>query len=183
MSQYIQVATPVEKTYQSNSALTEILIFLGKKYKEKHHGFYVQMRRDYSVGLDFIAKKCGKGYKTTIRNLNYSKRELTMFHTSYRNWKFHKTKAMKFFKKLYYVLKAFNTDDAVWVLFDQLYNEISSSLYIEKRGSHVISCPYHSALNQARNDNRYSYAERESIARITHSFSTYDKLYYVEESI
>jgi len=177
MSQFIQVATPVGKTYQSNTALTSILIFLGKKYKEKHRSVYIQMRRDYNVGLDYIAKKCGKGYKTTIRNLNNSKRASTIFHASYSNWKFHKTKAATFLKRLYTVLKKYNADGSVWSQFDLLYSKLSKSFYIEKRGSHIISCPYYSALNQALNDTRNSYSDRKSLARITSSFSSYDKLY------
>ena len=183
MSQYIQVATPVGKTYQSNTALTYILIFLGKKYKEEHRSLYVHLRRDYNVGLDYIAKKCGKGYKTTIRNLNNSKRARTIFYASYSNWKFHKTKATTFLKRLYSVLKKYNADGAVWTQFDLLYDELSESFYIEKRGSHIISCPYYSALNQAQNDNRYSYSDRKSLARITRSFSSYDKLYPANDGI
>lgn len=182
MSQYIQIATPAGKTYHSNTALTKILIFLGRKYKEIHRSFYVQIRRDYSVGLDFIARKCGKGFKTTIRNLNNSKQEVTIFHASYSRWKFHKIKARKFFRVLFSVLKEYNADGEVWAQFDNLFSEVSKSFYIEKRGSQIISCPYHSALNQAQNDNRYSYDDRKRIASITRSFSSYDYLYPGKES-
>lgn len=183
MSQYIEVATPAGKNYKSNAALTNILIFLGQKYKESHRSILVQIRRDYYVGLDYIAKECGKGYKTTIRNLNKSERAYTMFNANYSNWKFHKTKAAKFFKKLYSVLKDYKADDAVWLQFDSLYNELSQSFYIERRGSHIISCPYYSALNQSQNNPRYSDSEQKSLARVKRSFSSFDKLYLTKDGI
>lgn len=83
MGQYIPVSTPADKTYQRNRALTHVISFLGEKYKENHNGIIIQMQSDYKVGMDYIDRKCGKGFKTTIRNLMNSTRKMTMFNAGY----------------------------------------------------------------------------------------------------
>ena len=180
MGQYISVSTPPDKIYQQNSALTKIISCLGKKYKENHSGIFVQMQSDFKVGMDYINKKCGKRYKTTIRNLISSKRKTTVFSAGYRNWKFHRHKTEKAFHILYRVLKKLNADDEIWALFDYLYAGISGFLPIEKCGGHVISYPYKAALNQAKNGNQYSQEEKKAISRIESAFQAYDSLYYAK---
>ena len=177
MSRYIDVATPTGSNYLSNNALTEILSFLGRKYKETHTGIYVRRRSDFAVGLHYIAKKCGRWHKTAIKNLIYSKRKCTYFNIEYQNWRFHKAKAKKFFDTLYMVLNKLNAPNDVWIQFKQLYNTVSRSFPIDKRGSHVISYPYRDELNQIENDRRYSSDDREVITRINRAFSAYDQLY------
>lgn len=178
MGQYIPVSTPADKTYQRNRTLTHVISFLGEKYKENHNGIFIQMQSDYKVGMDYIDRKCGKGFKTTIRNLMNSTRKMTMFNAGYRNWKFHRQKAEKFFRILYQVLKKSNADEEIWALFDYLYGDISCSLPIEKCGSHIISCPYKAALNQVKNGNQYSQEDKKAVARIESTFPAYDSLYH-----
>ena len=177
MGQYIPVSTPADKTYQRNRALTHIISFLGEKYKENHNGVFVQMQSDYKVGMDYIDRKCGKGYKSAIRNLMNSRRKMTVFNAGYRNWKFHRQKAEKFFRVLHQVLEKLNADDEIWALFDYLYGDISDSFPIGKRGSHIISYPYKAALNQVKNGNQYSREDIKAIARIESTFPAYDSLY------
>ena len=73
MSQYISISTPADEIHRQNHALISIISYLGKKYKETHIGLIVQMKPDHIAGLDYINNKCGKRYKSTIRNLMVSK--------------------------------------------------------------------------------------------------------------
>lgn len=177
MGQYIPVSTPADATYQRNRALTQIITFLGKKYKVRHKGLFVQMQKDYKVGMDYIDRKCGKGYKSTIRNLVCSKKKETVFKADYRIWKFHKQKAEKFFRRLHQELRKMKANDEIWALFDYLYWDISASFPIERRGSHVISYPYKTALNQVKNRNNNGQIDKTIIARIEKAISEYDDLY------
>lgn len=181
MSQYIRVATPNEEHYKTNNAIVKVLSFLGEKQKEKHHGAHIQRRKDYRVGRDFVARKCGKGYKNTIDNMAFSRIEKTIYNADYRNWKFHKIKAKKFLIQLYLLLRAENANTNIWKLFDQIYNDISKLFNIEKQGSDVISYPYLSELYHAKNDNQYSNSDRKSLASIVAVLPAYNKLYYKEQ--
>lgn len=178
MGQYIQVATPNDIYYQKNRSLVYILTFVGEKYKETHTGIRAQMMSDFSVGIDFINKQCGKGYKTAIKNLAYSKRKYTFFNAEYHNWKFHKSKAEKFFRILYRELDRMKAPKDIWTLFDYLYDSVPELFPIDRWGNQIISYPYHSALNQVKNGNQYNKDDRDCIARIEKSFSSFDKLYY-----
>lgn len=178
MGQYIPVSTPADEMYKQNCALERIIAFLGEKYKEDHHGFRVRTQTDEKAGIDFIDKECGKRFKKTINNLINSKKKATVFNADYRCWKIHKYKAEKFFRILYNVLKKKGASKEIWALFDDLYDDISRDFPIEKRGSHILPYPYRAALNQIKNDSRYSQTEKKSIARIVHTFPAYDSLYH-----
>lgn len=177
MGQYIPVATPIGKAYQHNLALKRIITYIGGEYKKRHSGIRVQMMSDYKAGLNYIDKKCGKGYKGTIRNLMNSKEKHTHFQAGYQKWKFHKQKAEVFFRRLKQVLEKMDADEEIRLLFDQLYTDISKNFPIDKRGSDIVSCPYRAALNQARNSDQYNQNERTALARIESTFPAYDKLY------
>ena len=178
MSQYIDVATPEGQKYYKNLALEKLLAFLGQKDKKAYSGKRVQMQTDYKAGLDFMNRKCRKGYKTTINNLLKSKHKQTTFSCEYRNWKFHKRKAERFFRILYQELKRTNANNDVWQQFDALYTVLSNDFSIDKCGSHIISCPYHSALNQVKSDSKYSFDDRKAIAKVVKAFPLYDELYF-----
>ena len=178
MGHFIPVSTPNCKNHECNLSLKSIIIYLGGKYKECHSGIRVQLLSDYTVGLNYIDRKCGKGYKTTIRNLMESKRKHTQSQTDYRKWKFHKQKAEKFFRMLYQVLQKMNAKEEIWLLFDRSYCEISKEFPINKLGSDIVSCPYRGALNHVQNRAQYSRDEKKAIARIVKSFLEYDKIYH-----
>ncbi len=179
MSQYVPISTPADEIHRQNRSLICLITYLGKKYKEANIGLIVQMKPDYIVGLDYINKKCGKRCKSAIRNLMVSKEKNTSSGEVYQKWGFHKQKAEKFFLILYRELMRINADEEIWDLFDYLYNYISNSLPIERRGSHIISYPYRSALNQAVNGDQYSQKEKEIVAKILKTFLPYDRLYHI----
>lgn len=177
MSQYIPISTPDKEYYRTNRAIVEILSFLGTKYKETHHGSHIQNRKDYRVGRDYVAKRCGKHFKSTIDNMAFAKKQKTVFDASYSNWRLHRTKANKFLVKLYWILRELNVSRDIWLLFDQVYNDVSGMIYVEKQGGYIISCPYHSEIHHAINDPQYSEFDKKGLDRISRTFSAYDKFY------
>ena len=177
MGQYISIATPDNLSYQTNKALERILEYLGQKYKENHNGAYLHLRSDFNVGLEYMNKKCKKNFKTTIRNLVFSRKRVTSFHTEYRDWKIHKTKAEKFFRVLHRELKKMEAPIEIWDLFNSLYNVIVFSFPISKKGEQIISYPYRTALNQAKNGTCYSNEEKKAIAEFEKTFPLFNDFY------
>lgn len=179
MSQYIIVSSPNDVEYQRNLALSRIIIFLGEKYKENHDGIRVQLASDYKAGLDYINKKCGKRYKTTIRNLMQSHRYQTTYNAECRKWKIHKRKAEPFFRVLKRELKHLDASNEVWELFDYIYKDLSKSpiLSISASGKEIIAYPYKTSLASAKNNKLYNIEERNTILRVLNSFKEFDQLY------
>lgn len=177
MSQYIEVSTPSGDSYRTNRAIVELLSYLGKEYKVTHPARRIQRKSDYRVGRNYIADMCGKGFKTAIDNMAESAVKQTGYNCSYRNWRFHRIKARKFLTILFFTLKKYNVNDDVWSVFDRVYSEISGIFPVEQKGSDVISCPYLSALNQAKISSDYCIADRNSLARIVKIFPAFDRFY------
>lgn len=177
MSQYIHISTPSDDFYNRNIAITRIVSFVGENYKKTHSGKRIYSRTDYKVGLDHINKKCGKGYKTTIRALEKAHRNITGYDAIYNDWRFHKRKAEKFFLILYRLLKEYKPDIEVWNLFDYLCNDLLLHINGSLKGCDIIAYPYRSAINHAINENKYTIKERKALMRIECSFRNFDQLY------
>ena len=177
MGQYIHISTPSDDFYKRNIAITRIVSFVGEKYKDTHFGKRVHSRTDYQVGLDYLNKKCGKGYKTTIRALEKAQRSITGYNAIYNDWRFHKRKAEKFFLILYRILKELKPDIEVWNLFEYLCNDILLYINGPLKGSDIIAYPYRSAINHAINNNNYTDEERRALKRIERSIRNFDQLY------
>ena len=177
MSQYIHISTPSDDFYKRNIAITRIVSFVGEKYKETHFGKRVHSRTDYQVGLDHINKKCGKGYKTTIRVLEKAQRSITGYNAIYNDWRFHKRKAEKFFLNLYRILKENKPDKEVWNLFDYLCKDLLLCINGPLKGSDIIAYPYRSAINHAIDNSNYTDEERRALKKIERSIRNFDPLY------
>lgn len=178
MSHYIKIQTPSDKNFDRNKAIIIILEYLGKQYKKTHNSIFTKTHDDDKVGLHYIDQECGKHFKSTIRHLMYSKNKQTFFKANYREWKLHKVKAEKFFRRLYQVLRNMGADKEIWDLFNKVYFDVSTSFLIDKCGSHVISYVYRTDISQALNDNKYTDEEKNILKNIRDTFSAYDRLYY-----
>lgn len=177
MSQYMYLSTSESAFLEVNVALEDLLKFIGKEYKNRHSSIRIHNMSDYDAGVEWLNKKCKYYHKNTIKRMIRSKHKKTGSGIEYRQWRFHRRKAVTVLNRLHWLLNDCNAPEQVKEVFKKLYKKWKYEYDLHPLGSEITSLPYNNEIYDAISDREREEYERIAFSNIFNAFDKYNSFF------